>query len=107
MLHISCVDARGFALSCLQNVGEQAEFLLLSKDGKISVECTISGTEGEEEKKAYKGELMISEIPLDAEVRTDVSTDPISLIDGNINNPTLKLKVSQVSSCDAICIRLN
>jgi len=107
VLRISFVDAGGFAVSCLQNVGEQVEFLLLSKDGKISVECTISSTEGEEEKKAYKGELMISEIPQDAEVRTDVSTDPISLIDGNINNPTLKLKVSQLSSCDAVCIDLN
>lgn len=83
------------------------EFLLLSKDGKISVECTISGTEGEEEKKAYKGELMISEIPQDGEVRTDVSTDPISLTDGDTNNPTLKLKVCHLSSCDLICIVLN
>ena len=83
------------------------EFLLLSKDGKISVECTISGTEGEEEKKAYKGELMISEIPQDGEVRTDVSTDPISLTDSDTNNPTLKLKVCHLSSCDLICIVLN
>jgi len=95
MSHINCLDVDIHAARCFQKVDEQEEFLLLSKDGKIFVECIVSGTEEKEEKKAYKGELLISEIPQDAEVRADVSTDPVSLIDVNIENPTLRLKVKQ------------
>ena len=63
------------------------------------MECTVSSVmeEGIVEMKGYRGELLISEIPQDAEVRTDISIDPISLIgDDDITKTTLKLKVGHI-----------